>query len=235
MEVSTLRHTLFWESYCTPARWTCLNAQTSCLRLQAIAEPDERYEAYCASSDFIREHVFPGGHLPSMGAMVEAARGTGLSPTSVSDIGPDYAVTLRAWRDAWERRRDQIQALGYSQRFWRKFRQACCSSQTYYVKAADGFGCWYYWIDKVLIAKYIFSMQSTLASATYCAHSKVCPSLVSNLNSLVCRRFYFAYCEAAFDAKYIHDYQITWHKTTDAVANLPVTAEAAPLTALPQR
>jgi cyclopropane fatty-acyl-phospholipid synthase-like methyltransferase len=45
---------------------------------QAISEPDERYEAYCASSDFIREHIFPGGHLPSMGAMVDAARGTGL-------------------------------------------------------------------------------------------------------------------------------------------------------------
>ena len=47
--------------------------------LQVIAEPDERYESYCASSDFIREHIFPGGHLPSMGAMVEAARGTGLT------------------------------------------------------------------------------------------------------------------------------------------------------------
>lgn len=46
---------------------------------QAISEPDERYEAYCASSDFIREHIFPGGHLPSMDAMVDAARGTGLS------------------------------------------------------------------------------------------------------------------------------------------------------------
>ena len=46
---------------------------------QAISEPDERYEAYCASSDFIREHIFPGGHLPSMGAMLDAARGTSLS------------------------------------------------------------------------------------------------------------------------------------------------------------
>jgi Mycolic acid cyclopropane synthetase len=43
-----------------------------------ISEPNERYEAYCSSSDFIREHIFPGGHLPSMGAMLDAARGTGL-------------------------------------------------------------------------------------------------------------------------------------------------------------
>lgn len=44
--------------------------------LQVIAQPDERYESYCRGCDFIREHIFPGGHLPSMGAMVEATRGT---------------------------------------------------------------------------------------------------------------------------------------------------------------
>ena len=52
--------------------------------MQVITEPDERYEEYCASSDFIREHIFPGGHLPSMGAMVEAARPTQLQARSLS-------------------------------------------------------------------------------------------------------------------------------------------------------
>lgn len=114
--------------------------------IQVIAEPDERYEAYCASSDFIREHIFPGGHLPSVGACVEASRGTGLIVHGCQDIGPDYAVTLRAWRKAWEEKKDAVLALGYSERFWRKY------------------------------------------------------------------RFYFVYCEAAFDAKYIHTFQMTWVK-----------------------
>lgn len=114
--------------------------------LQVIAAPDERYESYCKSSDFIREHIFPGGHLPSMGACVEAARGTGLSVHNVVDIGEDYAVTLRKWREAWEKKKDDILRLGYSERFWRKY------------------------------------------------------------------RFYFIYCEAGFDAKYIHTYQVTWAK-----------------------
>lgn len=57
-----------------------------------------------------------------MGAMVEAARGTGLSVRRVRDIGPDYAVTLRAWRANWEREEAAILALGYSRRFWRKYR-----------------------------------------------------------------------------------------------------------------
>jgi hypothetical protein len=28
--------------------------------------------------------------------------------------------------------------------------------------------------------------------------------------------FYFAYCEAAFDMRYIHDYHVTWHKSQAA-------------------
>lgn len=41
------------------------------------------------------------------------------------DIGPDYAITLRAWREAWEEKREAILQLGYTERFWRKYRRAC--------------------------------------------------------------------------------------------------------------
>ncbi len=107
-----------------------------------------------------------------MAIMVACARGTGLSVHSVRDIGPDYAVTLRHWRRAWETGKEEVRgvikqvvfnqvhiiiashrlsclqvlALGYSERFWRKY------------------------------------------------------------------RFYFAYCEAGFDAQYIHTYQVEWRK-----------------------
>jgi cyclopropane fatty-acyl-phospholipid synthase-like methyltransferase len=37
-----------------------------------IVYPDEHYEEYARSSDFIRKHIFPGGHLPSLGAIREA-------------------------------------------------------------------------------------------------------------------------------------------------------------------
>ena len=56
------------------------------------------------------------------GAMVDAARGTGLVPTSVVDIGPHYATTLRQWRGAWEANKGAILALKQTERFWRKFR-----------------------------------------------------------------------------------------------------------------
>lgn len=38
------------------------------------------------------------------------------------DIGPHYAVTLRAWRAAWEARKTEVLKLGHSERFWRKYR-----------------------------------------------------------------------------------------------------------------
>ena len=78
--------------------------------------PDARYEAYRLSSDFIREHIFPGGHLVSMGAMAEAARPFGLAVSAAADVGRDYACTLREWRGAWERpasRKELTANLGY--------------------------------------------------------------------------------------------------------------------------
>ena len=92
--------------------------------VQAISVPDARYESYRSASDFIREHIFPGGHLPSLHAMTTAAKAGGLTLSSVTDIGPDYAITLRHWRRAWEQRRTEVVALGYPDEFWRKYRSA---------------------------------------------------------------------------------------------------------------
>ena len=106
------------------------DAGMSLVFLQAISVPDDRYESYCSASDFIREHIFPGGHLPSLGAMQASAKGTGLTLSNVCDIGPHYAITLRQWRKAWERRRGEVEALGYSESFWRKYRSAFTSSSS---------------------------------------------------------------------------------------------------------
>lgn len=81
---------------------------------------DGRYEDYCNSSDFIRAHIFPGGHLPSMGAMAACAGPAQLHAVDSLDIGPDYAITLREWRRRWMARWDDITALGYSDTFMRK-------------------------------------------------------------------------------------------------------------------
>lgn len=90
-------------------------------RVQVITMPDTRYKEYCNSSDFIREHIFPGGHLPSMGAMSACAAASGLAAVRLSNIGPHYAITLREWRKNWIKHWDAIQKLGYPQTFMRKY------------------------------------------------------------------------------------------------------------------
>ncbi|XRB01966.1 cyclopropane fatty acid synthase [Pycnococcus provasolii] len=118
--------------------------------LQAISIPDKRYEAYRISSDFIREFIFPGGHLPCHDIMTQCAKAASLGsePEFCLDIGPDYALTLRAWREAWEANKDVIvRKLGYSFALYRTY------------------------------------------------------------------MFYFAYCEAAFQEKVLHDFVLSWTHT----------------------
>lgn len=84
--------------------------------------PDERYDAYCNShSDFIRTHIFPGGHLPSMGAMTAISSRLGLELYGAVDVGDDYAITLRLWRERLMVNAGRIQALGYPRRFIRMY------------------------------------------------------------------------------------------------------------------
>jgi cyclopropane-fatty-acyl-phospholipid synthase len=91
--------------------------------IQVITIPDQRYEAYSRSVDWIQKHIFPGGHLPSLGALCAAMTAhSSLHVESVENIGPHYAPTLRAWRDAFEANLPDIRALGYDEVFIRKWR-----------------------------------------------------------------------------------------------------------------
>lgn len=69
---------------------------------QCITIPEARYEAYSRSQDFIRKYIFPGGHLPSVTALVDAinqgSKGD-LIVDTISNIGPHYARTLRIWKE----------------------------------------------------------------------------------------------------------------------------------------
>jgi cyclopropane-fatty-acyl-phospholipid synthase len=88
--------------------------------VQAIVMPDRHYGPYLKSVDFIQRYVFPGGCLPSLGAIVDStARATDLRMVHVEDFGPHYAETLRAWRSRFRDRLDEVRALGYDERFVR--------------------------------------------------------------------------------------------------------------------
>jgi cyclopropane-fatty-acyl-phospholipid synthase len=90
--------------------------------IQAITIPDERYEAYSRRCDWIQKHIFPGGHLPSPGAIrqhVEAAGRTSVS--AMQSFGHDYAETLRRWAGAFNAAESKVRAIGFDPTFQRKW------------------------------------------------------------------------------------------------------------------
>jgi cyclopropane-fatty-acyl-phospholipid synthase len=98
------------------------------LVLQVIVTPDHRYERYRRHADFIQLYVFPGGLCPSLGAISEAMQGTQLAIEQIDSIGPDYARTLREWRERFEQQLSQVRALGFDESFvrlWRYYLMYC--------------------------------------------------------------------------------------------------------------
>ena len=90
--------------------------------IQVITIPDYKYNAYRFSSDWIRKHIFPGGHLPSPGAMQEAIiQNSDLSLDETSGHAADYAETLQRWRQTLLSKREEIMAMGYDESFIRKW------------------------------------------------------------------------------------------------------------------
>ncbi|WP_306523827.1 cyclopropane-fatty-acyl-phospholipid synthase family protein [Rheinheimera sp.] len=95
--------------------------------LQAITIADQRYEFYRREVDFIKKFVFPGGCLPSMFRMTQAAaQHTDLVIRQVQDIGLDYARTLADWCSNFMAARDAVHQLGYDDRFVRLWHFYLC-------------------------------------------------------------------------------------------------------------
>jgi len=90
--------------------------------LQAISIPDQRYDGYRKDADWIRKHIFPGGHLPSLGALIKAMKNhSSLTIDDVENIGLHYARTLREWRRRFEENIDAVSAMGFDRSFRRKW------------------------------------------------------------------------------------------------------------------
>ena len=91
--------------------------------VQVITIPDQRYDAYLRSPDWIQRRVFPGGELPSLTALTRAmTRHSRLFVQRLENIGPHYAPTLREWRRRFEERRAELEPLGYDEHFQRSWR-----------------------------------------------------------------------------------------------------------------
>ncbi len=88
--------------------------------IQAITIEDHRYDQALRSVDFIKRYIFPGSFIPCVSAITNAAaKASDLRLVNLEDIGPSYALTLRAWRERFLARLDEVRAQGYDERFIR--------------------------------------------------------------------------------------------------------------------
>jgi cyclopropane-fatty-acyl-phospholipid synthase len=97
-----------------------LLADDGLMAIQAITMPDQRYERYRRSADFIQRYVFPGSCLPSLEAIAAAVgRSTDMQIIGLEDITAHYAATLREWRRRFWAAVDDVRGLGYPDEFLR--------------------------------------------------------------------------------------------------------------------
>ena len=87
--------------------------------VQTILVPEQRWDRYRKTPDWIERYVFPGCLIPSLEALARAAKATELGIYEVEEIGEHYAETLRRWRHNVHERIAEVRALGYDRRFER--------------------------------------------------------------------------------------------------------------------
>jgi cyclopropane-fatty-acyl-phospholipid synthase len=110
----------FWPRYMNTVRGALKPGGRAVI--QSIVVRDDLFDSYRNDSDFIREHIFPGGMLPSRAGFRRAASTAGLRTTDVFLFGGDYAITLEKWLEKFDRNAPAVRALGYDEPFIRKWR-----------------------------------------------------------------------------------------------------------------
>jgi len=104
-----------------------LLAPHGAMLLQAITIQDQLYADALASVDYIQQFIFPGSFIPSVSALLDAARdATDLKLFHLEDIGPHYARTLELWRRNFFAHLEQVRQLGYPPSFVRLWEFYLC-------------------------------------------------------------------------------------------------------------
>jgi cyclopropane-fatty-acyl-phospholipid synthase len=88
--------------------------------LQTITVDDWRFAEYRSEPNWISKRIFPGAELASVGEILASlARVSRLTLHHTQQIGTHYARTLHWWRTRFNRRRHDVRAQGFDERFIR--------------------------------------------------------------------------------------------------------------------
>ncbi|MET3917566.1 cyclopropane-fatty-acyl-phospholipid synthase [Variovorax sp. OAS795] len=96
--------------------------------VQVITIADAHFDHYRRSPDFIQRFIFPGGMLPSVGALEAQAARAGLTLERAESFGASYAATLAEWRHRFLAAWPAIEPLGFDaafKRLWEYYLSYC--------------------------------------------------------------------------------------------------------------
>ena len=99
--------------------------------IQAITMPDELFQSYRNTTDFIQKYIFPGGMLLSPGVLNTQIAKAGLEEVGSVGFGESYSETLRRWHTAFNAAWDEIAPLGFDERFrrmWNFYLTSCAGA-----------------------------------------------------------------------------------------------------------
>jgi len=113
-----------WPTYFDTLRERLAPGGTAVVQVITIA--DEYFDHYRNNADFIQRFIFPGGMLPSPGAMREQAWRAGLQIELAESFGESYALTLVEWRRRFLAAWPQIAPLGFDDAFRRLWEYYLC-------------------------------------------------------------------------------------------------------------
>lgn len=119
----------FWPAYFGTLK-NCLKPGKRAT-LQIITMQEERFKSYRKSVDFIQKYIFPGGMLPSPSALRDEVANAGLKYIRSIEFGDSYSQTLRRWHATFNAKWDQVNALGFDDRFrrmWNFYLTSCAAA-----------------------------------------------------------------------------------------------------------
>jgi cyclopropane-fatty-acyl-phospholipid synthase len=114
--------------------------------LQAITMPHQRMLASRRTHTWVLKYIFPGGLIPSLTAIGEAAAAAGLAVTGEFSFGPHYAQTLQLWRERFSAHSGQLARLGFDEVFRRMW-------TLYLAYSEAGFRSGYLDVSQLLLAR----------------------------------------------------------------------------------
>ncbi|XP_042405566.1 uncharacterized protein LOC121995859 [Zingiber officinale] len=116
--------------------FSCCNsvlAEDGIFVLQFSSIPDQRYDEYRRSSEFLKEYVFPGLCVPSLNRITTAMMASSkFCIEHAENIGIQYYQTITSWKNNLLANKDKIIALGFDEKFVRTW-------EYYFIYCAAGF------------------------------------------------------------------------------------------------